>query len=278
MSKFHSKQKVVAGFCIYCGKKPPEVALTKEHVIAKGLGGLLTRRGQMTTLHEASCGACAKVTRRIESTVIEYVLDVARNKAGIPRSKGGAHPTHYTLKLTDKTRYGLDVSRRMSAAEYPIWGIIPIFTEPPCPPTRPSPTPRQLPLFNLLLGEKETVDRLPSFEYIHTGDGNLQYLQMLCKIAHSYCHFQAWREELFESYLLPLIFDPRPTWDNPLWGLLGSSSNKLVYERRGAHLVAHTFAEVDGRKTVRVHIRLFAMHNGSHTVEVIAGHLLPKTP
>ncbi len=59
------------GQCIYCGKKPPKVKLTREHILAYALGG-------DAVLPESSCLYCADVIKVFESYCTDKVFLHAR--------------------------------------------------------------------------------------------------------------------------------------------------------------------------------------------------------
>jgi hypothetical protein len=68
------------GECIYCRRKPPEVSLTNEHIIADGLGGDLI-------LPDASCHDCARKTGKVEQDILRYALQQPRGALGVRSRK-----------------------------------------------------------------------------------------------------------------------------------------------------------------------------------------------
>src|SRR5579862_1762641 len=81
-------QKIVIGHCIYCDEK--DTPLSKEHVVAKSLGGIPDTRGAIMTIHEASCRKCAEITRDVERECVESMFDVLRMHAGVDPTHGQA--------------------------------------------------------------------------------------------------------------------------------------------------------------------------------------------
>jgi len=69
-----------ASSCVYCGKKPPGVELTLEHIIPDGLKGYLK-------LPDGSCKGCADITKRFEQAALRGVLGGARIHLGMWRKK-----------------------------------------------------------------------------------------------------------------------------------------------------------------------------------------------
>jgi len=70
------------GVCIYCTPEAAgRVTLTREHIIARKLGGALV-------LHNASCTACAKIiNKEIETPFLTFILLNARTHLGLPTSR-----------------------------------------------------------------------------------------------------------------------------------------------------------------------------------------------
>lgn len=68
------------GACIYCGKAPPEVTLTDEHIVADGFGGDLV-------LPASSCPECAVKTCRAEGHVMTEMMQFQRSVVGVSSRK-----------------------------------------------------------------------------------------------------------------------------------------------------------------------------------------------
>jgi HNH endonuclease len=80
------------GCCIYCGRAPPVVRLTDEHIIADGLGGDLL-------LPSSSCLACAKHTGRVEQLVLRDLLRQPRGAMGIRSRKKRPKQTGIKMRI-----------------------------------------------------------------------------------------------------------------------------------------------------------------------------------
>lgn len=83
------------GECIYCRRKPPEVSLTDEHIIADGLGGDLI-------LPDASCHDCARVTGRFEQDILRHLLRQPRGALGVRSRKKRQKQTSITVNFADE--------------------------------------------------------------------------------------------------------------------------------------------------------------------------------
>lgn len=173
------------GVCIYCLRTPPEVRLTKEHVIPKGLGGNLV-------LIDASCEKCAGVTGRFEQKLLRDTFRNVRGALGISSGRRKKdRQTHAIVKRgvrPNQTEHELPFSENM-----PFMGV---FMSTPGPPNifhgqnapdspyvlnyifPPLFKPRMQALLKKQFGEG-TYELLATF-----WDGN--FCQMLAKIAHSF--------------------------------------------------------------------------------------------
>lgn len=83
------------GECIYCRRRPPEVSLTDEHIIADGLGGDLI-------LPSASCPECARTTGRVEQHMLRHVLQQPRGALGISSRKKRAKLTSLRVNIANE--------------------------------------------------------------------------------------------------------------------------------------------------------------------------------
>lgn len=75
------------GHCIYCDST--EEPLTREHVVAAGLGG---NRGiidehEALVLQRATCETCREITRKIEEHYLKDTLNLGRNRLELPRKE-----------------------------------------------------------------------------------------------------------------------------------------------------------------------------------------------
>ena len=83
------------GRCIYCGTQ--EVALSKEHIIARAIGGNVT-------VAKASCAKCSAITRDVEQFCFRNMLGAFRIRMGFPTSRPKERPSKLPLSIihTDK--------------------------------------------------------------------------------------------------------------------------------------------------------------------------------
>lgn len=76
------------GACIYCGRS--DIALTDEHVVPLSLGG-------SHILEDASCHACADITKKFEQDVARELWGDARNSYNAPSRRKKQRKTHVVL-------------------------------------------------------------------------------------------------------------------------------------------------------------------------------------
>jgi hypothetical protein len=74
------------GHCIYCGLKAADTQLSREHIIPKGLGGLLIFR-------KASCSDCAEKTKRVEGICQRFMWIDTRTHLSMPSYRPKERPT-----------------------------------------------------------------------------------------------------------------------------------------------------------------------------------------
>lgn len=79
-----------SGKCIYCGSKAPEGGLSREHIIAFGLGGGLILRG-------ASCSKCRDVTAAIETKCLHEMFLAYRTHFRLPTYRKKKRPDRFPL-------------------------------------------------------------------------------------------------------------------------------------------------------------------------------------
>jgi HNH endonuclease len=75
------KQYRAVGQCVYCGKREPEVSLTKEHILAYALGG-------DAVLPSASCTTCQRIIAPVETYCAETVFKDVRVHHGVHSRSG----------------------------------------------------------------------------------------------------------------------------------------------------------------------------------------------
>jgi hypothetical protein len=84
------------GLCIYCAGlgRPHEGALSKEHVVALGLGGQLA-------LYRASCERCASVTSAIEGRALHEMFQSVRSSLRLPTRRPKKRRMKFLLDGSD---------------------------------------------------------------------------------------------------------------------------------------------------------------------------------
>jgi hypothetical protein len=115
LSKLQGKP---AGACIYCGSR---MRLSREHVLAYGLGGV-------TTIPRGSCEGCRKITSEFETAVLRGPMRMVRYIQGMPSAtKHRDVPETVRVKVAVN---GIQRSINVPRREAPILLPFPIF-EPP---------------------------------------------------------------------------------------------------------------------------------------------------
>lgn len=90
--------------CIYCGDDKTPEALTKEHIIPKGLNGTIT-------LLKSSCTKCNEVTRDIETFCLDKMFIDTRTHLGLKSSKEKRPPLKIWFDDQDGTARWEEVER-----------------------------------------------------------------------------------------------------------------------------------------------------------------------
>jgi hypothetical protein len=94
------------GRCIYCRKEPPDVQLTREHIIPDGIGGNLV-------LPDGSCRECANIFKEFEGPVMTTSFGMARDSMRLrSKKRRGRARRHRTTYAT------LDHEGRRGTEEY----------------------------------------------------------------------------------------------------------------------------------------------------------------
>jgi hypothetical protein len=168
-----------ASACVYCGKKSPEVVLTLEHIIPKGLKGYLKLPG-------GSCTGCASITKKFEQIVLRTMFGEARIHIGMGWGRKKEQPLAATVKA--KTGDGFKVT------------AIPIGEHPFCLAMVDLPPPGILwsltkierheklrVVFHLLQGDfQKRIEKIGSEVILEQIGITPEFHRMLAKIAHSY--------------------------------------------------------------------------------------------
>ncbi|MBL6455031.1 hypothetical protein JMJ55_06825 [Belnapia sp. T6] len=108
------------GVCIYCRSDGGAEGLSREHLFPYGLGGNYV-------LPEASCAACADVTKRFEQVCLRQMFGAVRAQLGYPTRRKQERPNEFPM-----VRVKSEAEERISVviSEHPTVLILFVF-EPP---------------------------------------------------------------------------------------------------------------------------------------------------
>jgi hypothetical protein len=253
------------GCCIYCGRRPPEVTLHLEHIIAESLGGMLE-------LPAASCGDCARETHAYEGKCAGRLFAPIRAQLNFPSKR--------TLKDRIKkfTMTFDGVRRKIHQDEYP--GMVISFVN-GLPGILVGAMPTEhysggvavatLPDFGERLnhlkakfGARE-VSFNPEFEIAHLG-------RMLAKIAHAYAVAEL-GYGAFRPGLLEIILGRHPMY---ISHFVGGIRGQPIPMGTDLHEIEIDQTGLGGGRYVVVRIQLFA-NRKLPEYYVVAGELIDRT-
>jgi hypothetical protein len=115
------KEYAPVGECIYCGRRPPQIKLTREHILAYSLGG-------DAILRDASCSDCAKITRDIETYCADEIFVDIRAQHNVHSRSGPKKHLVAHSGLIPNVSEG--VSHLVPTKDYPGMLILPSFDLP----------------------------------------------------------------------------------------------------------------------------------------------------
>jgi hypothetical protein len=251
--------------CIYCGST---VTLSKEHIIAGGLGG-------NTILPKSSCEKCRKMTQEFETVCLRSNFFYYRIHTGLQRH---ANERPEGLPLRIGGRDGL-----VAPTAHPNLLILPRMLEPGILSGAP------LGMFYVVkwgrFGDakalEEIINRHGAPISVDYNFNITQFVRMLAKIAHGFiCAELNERDELKAEIFRPFLPDFIRGINFDLGPYLVGQSNKMLelpIDRFDLHqTVMALFLERD-RCLVSVGVRLFSNWRGL-VYCVIAGELLAPPP
>jgi hypothetical protein len=252
------------GQCIYCGKKPPKVELSVEHIVADGLCGNLL-------LPDSSCtsypGSCSEITGRFEGRFMQQGYDGLRTFHGIFGNR---------RKKSRRTEIPLDISSEqgpfvrlgyLSPNEHPFISVFLIFDRARILTGRPHP---------------ENIDMRAT---LHNGDQLSRYgkvkspgvqdiepvVRTLAKIAHAYAVAE-YGLGSFQPFLLDLIRNDKFSDIESNWSrFVGCSDITNDSPSPNLHEVELRPLVQNGRFFLICWIRLFSCAYNSPTYEVVVG-------
>jgi hypothetical protein len=115
------KQYPAVEQCVYCGKRKPEVSLTKEHILAYSLGG-------DAILPAASCPTCQRIIQPIETYCAEKIFKDVKVHHGV-HSRSGQQS-----ELPVYRKFSPELDERdtvlVSIKDHPGWLMMPSFDLP----------------------------------------------------------------------------------------------------------------------------------------------------
>lgn len=255
------------GKCIYCGTT--ERRLTKEHIIARAIGGNVT-------LAAASCApphgvaskkrpqTCSEITRDIEQFCFRNMLGHFRHRIGFPSSQQLSELPLTIIHLNKQMEV-----RDVAVADHPAMLCVPTFEAP-----------------GILTGHDgtdicgmwssisnpEAVKKFPEGTRVGRVEFHARtYARMLAKIAHAFAAADAGLDT-FQPLLPDFILGKSDA--NPNF-LIGCFVQNLPAEVGALHRMHLETAQLgDGRRFLVANMRLFAQY-GAPQYHVVVGELPP---
>jgi hypothetical protein len=249
------------GACIYCQAK--NIPLTDEHVVPLSLGG-------QHILCEASCRACADITKKFEQDVAREMWGDARNSYNAPSRRKKLRKTHILLSDPDNPERKVKVPY----SEYPAAMVF-----------------YKMDRAGLLEGMPENVDLSAMWQFSAVCDDlkakhfeqrfgikltarfrNVpeSFARLLAKIA--YCHtLCALNPEDFREICVPYILGQK---SNPSYIVGGTFEVAKPVPNLGYNLNTITFGTTD-KVMLMAEIRLFS-NTHSPTYHVVVGDVTGK--
>ena len=250
------------GACIYCFRKPPEVALTREHIIPDGLWGALV-------LPDASCVDCANIIREFERDIINSNYQLVRYAKGI-------HSKKRRRKARPTTYYEYDYGAQKHTAD--IEPTMPYMIVIESSGVRPTILTGQDPK-SIKINRIKAAGTWP-FRPNRTITAGLlgvgKMSRFMAKVAHGYA-VAALGLDGFKPYLPPHILDGGTNTDVEHIGVLESTVREnVLHDIRcfidKVQLSSLPMLPNQIKSLVIVHIDLFANHN-LNPFEVVVGEI-----
>jgi hypothetical protein len=247
-----------ADACIYCGSRSD---LRDEHVIPYGLEGEYV-------LRNASCGACADKTSKIELRVLRDALLPARTALRMRSRHKRSKPT--SLPLIEVDSDGHKRTRQVLVAEHPTYIALPVFDAPAL--LRGADTPNLLvkDVWKWLVGRSTLAEASSRLDIPIVGVQAFidvyAFARMLAKIAHGFVVSAGLSD--IELELPSAIFA-----DGESIGWWVGGAPDVTIREHSLHVVRVSIVE----GIVQVRIRLFAQFGGPEYL-VIAGRQIKPPP
>jgi hypothetical protein len=185
------------GQCIYCGKRPPQAVLSKEHIIPLALGATFI-------FLKASCEECRKITHKFETLCLKTNFLHFRTHSNFPTRRPKERPTHLPIRPKNAPPGS---KKLVPVADHPHILTMPVLPEPGILTGQSSETPITLYKLSHLANPRDLERIAAKHGGTVTVDANFNmtaFELMLAKIAHGF----AWAEvgpENFKPALPPLI-------------------------------------------------------------------------
>lgn len=251
--------------CIYCGRTPPDVALTDEHIIAQGLRGNLI-------LPAASCTDCAEVTGRFEQFYMRETQDALRTNFGIfGKRRKKERRTTIPLKIEDH-----EGSRivHTQPGDYPflLVNALPSRAELISGVTAKRTFDSKISLF---VANRQALDNMSGKKIAAPGNHNsIPFVRMLAKIAHAFAVAE-YGPNSFKPFLTDIIRkDDQQAWEDIWRRYIGTVDEEGEAFSPNLHEIRLEPCVINGRFLLVCTIRLFAFLKGCSPVYevVVAEH------
>jgi hypothetical protein len=234
--------------CIYCGLMPPDVKLTKEHIIPDGLGGDLT-------YVDASCLRCNKKTQAFEGPALRKMFRDVRGMLGIRSRK--KRPKQDQEFFEGKTWPGQRRSQPFSANSPAMACLFTTSTPPGIAIGLPASSQVEVTPYYLL--PSDNIARMDNS--FGTGDYYLQTTihpgiigQVVAKVAHAYA-CACLGVQNFTPLLLEYIDAKKPALDTHL---IGSRPQTDLVPERAHHTLSLDFKRLPAGDFYVVEFCMFA--------------------
>jgi len=106
--------------CIYCGADSDDANLTDEHIVAYSLGSDVY-------LKEASCVACADITKRFEQHVARAIFGHHRIHKGTQTRRPNERPSQLPARILIR---GVEYRKELVITDHPYFLAMPIWDQP----------------------------------------------------------------------------------------------------------------------------------------------------
>lgn len=247
------------GQCIYCGSDGGSAGLRREHIIPFSLKG-------NTTLQQASCETCERITRDFEHTCARTIFGPLRLQHDYPTKHRHERPTHFDITIESS---GQSEQRSVLVDDCPAHPILLPLLGPPgilqgrhqndpfsfiqvAPFTAPLPDDRER-IEHITSDETEEIRFTLKLEIV-------PLLQMLAKIAHAFTIGECGIDS-FKPLLPDLIRGRASHYPFLIGGATEYERGTAPVELDPDHCLDLGYGDVEGRTLVGVKVHLFYKFN-----------------